>query len=466
MAEQVIGGLKWVKGEIAMTLRRVRGQVERFARGGAPADLAEAIDALFEVRGVLLALQLALPARLVDEMQRLCDAMAEQRVPSPNEAVEALLLALVQLPGHLDQLDAGAEVPPLGLWPTINDLRASRGAPPVTPAELLVPGSVLAVEEEELSPEALEALGVALRKVRPHFHRHLVEWFGPYSSGEGLVKLSRLFQQLHRFLKEGMLSDLFRLAAAHAAGLQRGQVAADASARALVSRLDRVFKPLSAAVPTWPESEIRELLDTFLTELDQSDIQPALVAEVRAHYTRSALESGLPSSSAVLAGLAETMLGELAVLKECLSLFLRGERDDRVPLETLRSGTSRLAQALEEAGNNEVAVRLRGLAQGFQDLAQSDADLDLARLEPLVGGLLEIEALFQAQAQPTVPSAWADQADPVPDLPVLVDLDAPWLPAPRDSGYAARALAPGLVQSADEPVDGAAPRSPGGPARR
>lgn len=387
-----------------MTLRRVRGLLETFARGGEPADLAEAIDALFEVRGVLLALQLTLPARLVDEMQRLCDAMAEHRVPSPNEAVEALLLAQVQLSGHLEQLDAGAEVPPLSLWPTINDLRASRGAPPVTPAELLVPGSVLAAEEEDLSPEALEVLGAALRKVRPHFHRHLVEWFSPYSSGEGLVKLSRLFQQLHRFLKEGMLADLFRLAAAHAGGLQRGQVAADASARALIGRLDRVFKPLAAAVPIWPEAEIRELLDAYLTELDQSDIQPALVAEVRAHYTRSVLEAGLrPSSSAVLAGLAETMLGELAVLKECLVLFLRGERQDRTPLETLRSGASRLAQALDEAGNSEVAARLRGLAEGFARLAQSDAVLDLARVEQLVGALMEIEALFQAQAQPAVP---------------------------------------------------------------
>ena len=175
MAEKVVGGLKWVKGEIAMTLRRVKGLVETYGKTSEPSALGDAVEALFEVRGVLLALQLTLPARLVDEMQRLCDAMAERRVRSPGEAAEAMMLALIQLPSHLDRLDAGAEVLPLSLWPTINDLRESRGAPPLTPAELLVPGSVLAMEDEDLPPEALEALAAALRKVRPHFHRHLVD---------------------------------------------------------------------------------------------------------------------------------------------------------------------------------------------------------------------------------------------------------------------------------------------------
>jgi len=438
MAEKVVGGLKWVKGEIAMTLRRVRGLVETYGQTSEPSALSDAVEALFEVRGVLLALQLTLPARLVDEMQRLCDAMAERRVRSPGEAAEAMMLALIQLPSHLDRLDAGAEVLPLSLWPTINDLRESRGAPPLTPAELLVPGSVLAMEDEDLPPEALEALAAALRKVRPHFHRHLVDWYRPSTAAEGLIKLSRLFQQLHRFIKDGILADLFRLAEAYAAGLQRGQVAADSAARALVGRLDRVFKPLVTPPPAWPEAEIRDLIDEFLTELDQAEVQPVLVAEIRAHCARPAVD--LPMSEGApeaLAGLAEAMLGELAILKECLDLFVRGEHDDRTPLAALRTGMRNLARALEGADTGDTAERLRFLAGGFGDLATADAATDAVRLQPLTAELLGIEAVLQAYAaqrpRPAhgerAPGLAAMQFDATPAAPAPLAAPAPDDPA-------------------------------------
>lgn len=237
MAEKVVGGLKWVSGEIGATLRRVRDLVETHGRSGDPARMKEAVDALLEVRGVLMALELTLPARLAEEMQRLAEALGEGRVPSPEGAAEALMLALIQLPNHLDRLEAGAELPPLTLWPTINDLRASRGAPALTQAELLVPGSVLAEDtDSELTPEALEVLGGVIRKVRPHFHRHLLDWYRPATSADGLLNLRRLFHQLHRYFEEGVLADLFRLAEAYAEALQEGPVSGGAGAQPLLGQ--------------------------------------------------------------------------------------------------------------------------------------------------------------------------------------------------------------------------------------
>ncbi|MBV5272653.1 MAG: hypothetical protein JZU52_03075 [Lamprocystis purpurea] len=61
MAEKVVGGLKWVKSEIAATLRRVTERVEVYGQTSESGSLGDAVDALFEIRGVLLALQLTLP---------------------------------------------------------------------------------------------------------------------------------------------------------------------------------------------------------------------------------------------------------------------------------------------------------------------------------------------------------------------------------------------------------------------
>ncbi len=400
MAEKVVGGLKWVKSEIAATLRRVTERVEAYGQTSEPGSLADAVDALFEVRGVLLALQLTLPARLVDEMQRLCDAMAEGRVRSPKEAAEAMMLALIQLPNHLDRLDLGGAIDPLSLWPAINDLRASRGASPLTQAELLVPGSVLAEEEEDLPPEALEALTAVFRKVRPHFHRDLVEWYRPATSSAGLIKLGRLFHQLHRFLKDGILADLFRLAEAYAVGLQGGEIVDDAQAQALVGRLDRVFKSLVDTPPEWPDAEARQLIEVFLGALFNTSIQTSSVDDIQAHYQRvHGLAAGRSRAGDALAGLAQAMLSELTPLKERLDAFVRGARADRTPLDEIRTGLRVLARTLDVADTGDLPERLRLLADGFGELVQTGTAEEVQRLEALAADLLSIEAVIQAYAE-------------------------------------------------------------------
>ncbi len=90
--------------------------------------------------------------------------------------------------------------------------------------------------------------------MRPHFHRHLLDWYRPASSVEGLQNLRRLFHQLYRYFEEGVLCDLFRLAEAYTEALEEGQVSNGATAQPLVGRLDRVFKPLTQNPSEWPEA--------------------------------------------------------------------------------------------------------------------------------------------------------------------------------------------------------------------
>ncbi len=397
MAEKVVGGLKWVKGEIATTLRRVRDLVETYGASGDPAVLKDAVESLFEIRGVLLALQLHLPARLAEEMQRLADAMVSGTVRNPKEAAEAMMLALIQLPDHLDRLDAGVALPPLNLWPTINDLRASRGTAPLSQAELLVPASVLAEDSADYPPsEALDALATDIRKVRPHFHRHLLEWYRPATSAEGLVKLGGLFHQLHRYLLEGILADLFRLAGAYVDALQGGQVSPGTAPQALIGHLDRVFKPLIQIPPAWPEAEAFGLVDDFLTALANAEVQSPVVTELQATYGQT---SAPGASGEALAGLAQAMLVELSAIKEQLDLFVRGGRGDRAPLGEMQSTLVRLGRTLDVATTGRLPDRLRELAGKFGELVGSDPQKDPPRVEALAAELLAIEAELQAYAE-------------------------------------------------------------------
>lgn len=400
MAEKVVGGLKWVKGEIAATLRRARDLVEAHGSRGDPVRMRQAADALLEVRGVLMALELSLPACLAEEMQRLAEALAEGQVQSPEGAAEALMLALIQLPNHLDRLESGAELPPLLLLPTINDLRESRGVLPLTQAELLVPGSVLAEDADaDPTPEALEALAGVIRKVRPHFHRHLLEWYRPATRDEGLLNLRRLFHQLYRYLEEGVLADLFRLAEAYAEALQDGKVSAGTAAQAVLGRLDRVIKPFVQDPPEWPRAQAQALVDELLDALSHGEVQTPVVAELQRRYGQTDLGDLPEGVSEALAGLAGTVLKELGSIKERLDLFVRSERSDRTPLDAIRVSLRDLARTLEVANTGRLPGRLRELADGFGDLAMSDAGEDAVRLEPLAAELLGIEAVLQAYAE-------------------------------------------------------------------
>ncbi len=406
MAEKVVGGLKWVRGEIAVALRRVRDLVETYGASGDPAGLKEAVDALLEVRGVLLALQLNLPARLAEEMQRLADAMFNASVHSPKASAETMMLALILLPDYLDRLDAGTAPPPRSLWTAINKLRESRSVPPLSQDELLVPELMVTEDSGDAPPpEALDALGSDIRKVRPLFHRHLVEWHREGAGANALVKLGGIFRQLHRHLTDGILADLFRLAEAYADGLQGKQQAPSPAAQTLVGHLDRVLKPLTQIPPAWPAAEASALIDEFLTALMSVGVETPAVAELQAKYGQGSASTVPPSQpSEALAGLARAVLVELETVKERLDRFARGVRDDLAPLEETRATLGRLAQTLDVTSTGRLPARLRELADGFLELASSDTGENALRAELLAAELLRIEAELQAYAEQRRPA--------------------------------------------------------------
>lgn len=399
MADKVIGGLKWVKGEIALTLRRVRHLAEDYGATGERESLQDAPEVLLEIRGVLLALQLALPARLVEEMQRLVEAMSKGAVRSPRESAEALMLALIQLPDHLDRLEAGSGVSPLALWPIINDLRESRGAAPLTQAELLVPGSVLTEDDDERSPEAAEAVGAIFRKMRPRFHRCLVQWYRPPTASEGLTQLGHLFRQIPRYLEDGLLADLFGLADAFASAVQSGRIADGPAARAQIARLDRVLKCLVQTPVEWPDRAARLLIAELLDALVAADLRSESIADLLERYPPE--QAAREEISERLAGAAVAALGELVGQKARLEDWMLEAGDDRAPLEEIRSALEALAQTLDAHPTGQLPTQLRALAAGFAALDKADRE----RLEHLAAELLNLEAMLQAYADRRSPQS-------------------------------------------------------------
>ncbi len=401
---KAVGGLKWVKGEISASLERVRARLEAFMDGsGRERDLDDAIAALSEVRGVLTALQLSGPARLAEEMQSLSEALADRKVAGVDEAAEALMLALIQLPDYLDKLQAGYADSPVALLPSINDLRASRGAAPRSEAELLVPPSVL-MDTEMLSAEIQDAFSRIAAKVRPHFHRCLIQWFHKDTSHEGLVGLGRLFNQLQRYLQEGIFHELFLAAEAVVEALLEGSLQSSSVTKSLIGHLDRIIKPFADDARAWPETEANSLLVEFLTLIARCESSSYLVNELRTSY---GLENGFdtagphsamsamatsPEAMAVLVG--ETSK-ELLPVKDQIDLYARGRRDNPAQLLELEPTLLGLANTLTVTGMDELVDRLRACAGKIGSIGRGTVTADDANLLAVAEELLEIESALR-----------------------------------------------------------------------
>lgn len=437
MAEKkVVEGLKWVKGEIAATLRPVRALVEA---GGVSADPTAAVQALEQVQGVLLALQLKAPARLAREMtllaERMRDGLAGENPADARSGTRAMGQALAQLNRHLDRLDAGFDDSPRSLWPIIDAVRAACDVQPLTPAEQLTFAAAAADGAFPGMPETLESLAESVRQVRPQYHRYLVEWYRGDPNSQSLPRLGSLFHYLHDSLQEGVLADLFRLAEAFTETLRNGALATDARARSLMGHLDRVLKPLSQQPPQWPEADALSLIDHLLSRLSEGGVNSPLVVRLQSVYGSSQSASSLSHTDMeglggdeALAELARALLSEFTQLKAQFDRLAHDAQTDRTALEAFCAHLRRLADTLDVAEVGNLPNRLRALATDFGALALDEIAGDQVRLESHAMELLGIEAVLLAHA---------DHRSTLPRQLIAPDMDLSELTAAtlREAGY-------------------------------
>jgi CheY-like chemotaxis protein len=134
--------------------------------------------------------------------------------------------------------------------------------------------------------------------VRPHFHRYLVRWLNNGTPEAGLSGLARLFGHARRRFGQGAANDLFLAAEGVIEGLIDGSIVADAATKALVLRLDRILRSLTAVPPEWPRGLVmamsRDLVDVLA---QKSPASPAL-GELAHMHVRRLSEGGVPDDGA------------------------------------------------------------------------------------------------------------------------------------------------------------------------
>src|ERR1700690_609455 len=182
MTELATQTLQSVAREINVAL--TEGRVALGAHVGQPGNLGlleRCRHELHQVQGVLRMLEIYGAALLAEEMEQvasyLIDLGAELR--NQAEALDALMRAIVQLPGYLERVLAGGRDLALVLLPLLNDLRAVRGSSLLSEGTLLL----LNLKSDKQAEPIIASAGEPLlnieqwsRRLRARFQMGLIGW--------------------------------------------------------------------------------------------------------------------------------------------------------------------------------------------------------------------------------------------------------------------------------------------------
>jgi chemosensory pili system protein ChpA (sensor histidine kinase/response regulator) len=398
---QDFGALNWVKDELDVSIRHARQALEVYVES--PEDgssLAVCGDHLHQIARVLQMVQVYGPSMLTEEMELVVRDMAEGAVRQEEDAAEALMLALIQLPDYLEKLQGGDADIPMIILPLLNDLRAVRDAPLLSEAALFKPE----IDTARATGDANAELPKYVRSIRQKYHLGLLSWYRKRDTVHGWPLLRDVFTALHKHAGTESTHHLFWVAEGLMHGLIEGSIAPGIAVKQLFSRLDRKMKTIidsgeQALVDDPPEALLKNLL--YYIARAQSD--DSLIKEIKEAYKLDSVmpseaeltkgRLGLTGSNAELAESIKDAVGsELTRIKDILDLFMRDEKPDMEMLSHLEAPVRKLADTLGMIGQGALRSRLNRQADKVRNFVDQGVLPEEFELMEMAGDILYVES--------------------------------------------------------------------------
>ncbi|MBT2989662.1 MAG: Hpt domain-containing protein [Candidatus Thiodiazotropha sp. (ex Ctena orbiculata)] len=411
---QDFGALNWVKDELDVSIRHARQALEAHVESpGDGSSLAVCGDHLHQIARVLQMVQVYGPSMLAEEMELVVRDMAEGIVRQEEDAAEALMLALIQLPDYLEKLQGGDADIPMIILPLLNDLRAVRDAPLLSEAALFKPE----IDTVRADGDANDELPNLVRQIRQKYHLGLLSWYRKRDTVHGWPLLRDVFATLHQHSGTESAHHLFWVAEGLMQGLIEGTIAPGIAVKQLFSRLDRKMKMIIdggelALVEKPPEALLKNLL--YYIARAQSD--NAQIKEIKEAYSLDSVmpseaeltegRLGLTGSNAELAESIKDAVGnELTRIKDILDLFMRDDKPDMEMLGHLEAPIRKLADTLGMIGQGALRSRLNRQADKVKNFVEQGVLPEEFELMEMAGDILYVESslstlhTFQPQSE-------------------------------------------------------------------
>ncbi|MBS0367514.1 MAG: Hpt domain-containing protein [Proteobacteria bacterium] len=341
MAEAASQTFDLVGREINATLLEARSAIESYVEQPDNAQLLERCAAdLHQVQGVLRLLEIYGAALLAEEMEHVAQYLrathAERK--SQAESLDALMRAMVQLPGYLERVLGGGRDLALVLLPLLNDLRAVRGAP------LLSEGTLLLLNlKSDMQPQpAVSASGEPAltveqwsRRLRARYQLGLIGWIRGERVEQNLETLGAVAQKLQHIATRQPVFQLWWVIGAVIEALRQNGLESGQSVKRLLGLGDREIRRLyEQGEARYAQSPPVELLNNLLYYVGRAESSGELVSAVRQSFRLAELlpvdesvEQERQNLSAPSVKLMQTVAAaireDLDRVKDTLDIFVR-----------------------------------------------------------------------------------------------------------------------------------------------
>ncbi|MBK7252007.1 MAG: Hpt domain-containing protein [Gammaproteobacteria bacterium] len=415
MAEIASQTLDIAGRELNATLAEARTALENFVEQSENFALLERSAAeLHQVQGVLRVLEIYGAALLVEEMQHVVRYLIEgaHERKSQAEALDAVMRAMVQLPGYLERVLAGGRDLALVLLPLLNDLRAVRGSALLSEGTLLLLNLKSDRDAQPAAPAPGEpVLGIEqwARRLRARFQVGLIGWIRGERLEQNLEILAAVAHKLEQIATRQPVFQLWWVTGAVIEALRENGIEGGVSVKRLLGLADREIRRLyEQGEARYCQNPPVELLNNLLYYVARAEGAGPRVAAVRASFrlgellpVDDAIEQERESLSAPSVKLMQTVAAaireDLAKVKDVLDIFVRrggGYPEELAPqVDLLR----KIGDTLGVLGLGELRARVQEECARLEDIVAGRLPGDEANLVQVATTLIGVEDRLDEQ---------------------------------------------------------------------
>ncbi len=390
---------------------------------------------LHQVQGVLRVLEIYGAALLAEEMEHVTGYLIDLGSERKNqpEALDALMRAMVQLPGYLERVLAGGRDLALVLLPLLNDLRAVRGSALLSEGTLLL----LNLKSDRQAQPAAPTPGEApltpsqwARRLRAQFQIGLIGWIRGERTEKNLEILSTVATRMEQVASTQPVFQLWWVVGALLEALRENGVEGGISVKRLLGLADRELKRLyEQGESRYTQHPPVELLNNILYYIARSTSSGPRVSAVRGSFRLQELlpvdegidqerESLSAPSIKLMQTVAAAIREDLAKVKDVLDIYVRrgtGAGEELLPQVSM---LKKIGDTLGVLGLGELRGRIQEATSKLDAIATGREPGDEPQLVQVAAGLIQVEDRLDGQLVGLIlPRKPASESEPGAETP-------------------------------------------------
>ena len=409
MPEVVSQTFDLVGREVNATLGEARGALETYVEQ--PDNLAlleKCVADLHQVQGVLRLLEIYGAALLAEEMEHVTQYLiaTHSERKSQAESLDALMRAMVQLPGYLERVLAGGRDLALVLLPLLNDLRAVRGS------SLLSEGTLLVLNlKSDQQPEPADAppgetpmtVEQWARRLRARYQVGLIGWIRGERIEQNLETLANVAKKLEQIATRQPVFQLWWVIGAVIESLQQHGLESGQSVKRLLGLGDREIRRLyEQGEARYAQAPAVELLNNLLYYVGRSESSGTRVQAVRASFRLTELlpvdesieqerENLSAPSIKLMQTVAAAIREDLAKVKDVLDIFVRRGAGQPQELFSQVELLRKIGDTLGVLGLGELRAKVQFETDRLAKIVDGSLKADESMLVEIAATLIGVE---------------------------------------------------------------------------